>query len=129
MAQSCRWVGATLECPVEVTLRFVDAEEGRTLNRQFRGRGKGKEKDYPTNACSVIFRYTPPPHATGDLVLCVPVVLREAAEDTHVMAHFAHRSACCIHRVTNTTRMPMSDMEARECVILRRFGITDPYAL
>ena len=46
-AQLRRWVGATLECPVEVTLRFVDAEEGRTLNRQFRGRGKGKEKDYP----------------------------------------------------------------------------------
>ncbi|HQW20607.1 MAG TPA: rRNA maturation RNase YbeY [Rhodocyclaceae bacterium] len=129
-AQLRRWVGATLECPVEVTLRFVDAEEGRTLNRQFRGRGKGKEKDYPTNVLT--FVYTPPPHATGDLVLCVPVVLREAAEqEKHVMAHFAHlvvHGMLHLQGYEHDSDADAERMEARECVILRRFGITDPYA-
>ena len=129
-AQLRRWVSATLECPAELTLRFVDAEEGRMLNREFRGRGNEKEKDYPTNVLT--FVYTAPPHATGDLVLCVPVVLREAAEQgKHVMAHFAHlvvHGMLHLQGYEHDSDADAEHMEARECVILRRFGITDPYA-
>jgi probable rRNA maturation factor len=130
-AQLRRWVSAALENSaetMEVTLRFVDAEEGRTLNREFRGQGKGK--DYATNVLT--FCYAPPPHAAGDLVLCVPVVLREAAEQGKpVMGHFTHLVVHGMLHLQNYDHEKVADaerMEARECTILRRFGIADPYA-
>src|SRR5690606_12161925 len=79
-----RWVKKALEgASAEVTVRFVDAEEGRMLNREYRN------KDYATNVLS--FPYMPNPEMAGDLVLCLPVMLREAAEQRKpAEAHFAH---------------------------------------
>lgn len=136
-AQLRRWVNAALECSAEVTevtevtLRFVDAGEGRELNREYRGRGKDKgKKDYATNVLT--FAYAPPPHAAGDLVLCVPVVLREAAEQGKpVMTHFAHlvvHGMLHLQGYDHESDADAERMEARESAILRRFGIADPYA-
>jgi len=106
-----------------VTIRFVDAEEGQTLNRDFRN------KDYATNVLS--FNYEQQP-VVGDLVLCVPVVLTEACEQRKAVAdHFAHM---IVHGMLHlqgydheTGKQEAMRMEAKEREILSRFGIADPY--
>ena len=66
-----RWVLAALERDAEITVRFVETGEGRHLNKEFRGR------DRATNVLS--FPYEHAPKVSGDLVVCAPVVLREAS--------------------------------------------------
>ncbi|MDP2133126.1 MAG: rRNA maturation RNase YbeY, partial [Sulfuritalea sp.] len=61
-----RWVRAACAIPAEVTVRFVDADEGRSLNRDYRG------KDYATNVLS--FPYASGAMLSGDLALCLPVL-------------------------------------------------------
>lgn len=119
-----RWVRAALERSSRLTLRFVDAEEGRALNRSYRG------KDYATNVLS--FVYESVPQVSGDLVVCLPVVLREAHEQGKpVRAHLAHM---IVHGMLHlqgydheTGPRDAARMEAREREILARFGIPDPY--
>jgi probable rRNA maturation factor len=123
-----RWVGAACDAEAAiVTLRFVDAEEGRILNRDYRG--KGKEKDYATNVLS--FPYEPPPQLAGDLVLCVPVVLREAEEQGKPAGdHFAHlvvHGMLHLQGYDHQTDAEANLMETRERQILARLGIADPY--
>ena len=66
--------------PLEATLRIVGTREARTLNRSFRGR------DYATNVLS--FQYQ---KDKGDVVLCHPVIAREArAQGKKLAAHYAH---------------------------------------
>ena len=65
-----RWIRAALALPGEIAVRIVDEEEGRRLNREFRG------KDYATNVLT--FNYSYEPVVAADLVLCAPVVEREA---------------------------------------------------
>ena len=108
-----------------ITLRFVDAEEGRVLNREYRGKGK----DYATNVLS--FPYEPPPHVSGDLVLCVPVVLREAIEQGKPAEdHFAHlvvHGMLHLQGYDHQTDAEAELMEAKEREILAGLGIADPY--
>jgi len=109
---------------LHATVRFVDAEEGRELNRDYRG------KDYATNVLS--FVYESAPTVVGDLVVCLPVVLREAAEqDKPSEAHCAH---LIVHGVLHlqgydheTGPQDAERMEAREREILARLGYPDPY--
>ena len=68
------WVKAALFADAELTVRFVDAEEGRTLNRTYRG------KDYSTNVLTFAYAESEDDPVTGDLILCCPVVEKEAAE-------------------------------------------------
>ncbi|MFY9329001.1 MAG: rRNA maturation RNase YbeY [Georgfuchsia sp.] len=118
-----RWARAASETPMQVTVRFVDAEEGQTLNREFRG------KDYATNVLS--FHYETDP-VVGDLVLCVPVVLRESREQYKPAAvHFAHM---IVHGMLHLQgydheagKREAERMEVKEREILARFGIADPY--
>jgi probable rRNA maturation factor len=78
-----RWIRAALAAPAEITVRVVDGEEGQALNRDFRG------KDYATNVLT--FDYSREPVVSADLVLCAPVVAREAAEQAKsIEAHYAH---------------------------------------
>jgi len=78
-----RWSRAALERNATVTLRFVDGREGRALNRRYRGR------DYATNVLT--FVYDDAVSLCGDIVLCVPVVCREArAQRKTLAAHCAH---------------------------------------
>jgi probable rRNA maturation factor len=119
-----RWAKAALEHDVCVTVRFVDVAEGRALNRDYRG------KDYATNVLS--FVYDPPPQVAGDLVVCVPVVLAEAAaQGKTAQAHFAH---LLVHGLLHlqgydheTGAADARRMEARECAILARLKFPSPY--
>lgn len=134
-AQLRRWVNAAwlarkTAAPgsAEITLRFVDAEEGRTLNREYRGQGRA-EKNYATNVLS--FPYAAPPHLAGDLVLCRPVVLREAAEQgkptpAHV-AHLVVHGMLHLQGFDHETDAEAEIMEAHERDILARLGFADPY--
>jgi probable rRNA maturation factor len=120
-----RWVAAAQEAPLQATVRFVDAEEGQALNRDYRG------KDYATNVLSFI--YEEEPVVMGDLVVCLPVVLREAAEQGKpLVAHLAH---LIVHGMLHlqgydheTGPQDAERMEARERDILARLGYPDPYS-
>ncbi|MDK9703802.1 MAG: rRNA maturation RNase YbeY [Sulfuritalea sp.] len=120
-----RWVRAACARPAEVTVRFADMEEGRSLNRDYRG------KDYATNVLS--FPYESGEHVCGDLVLCLPVVEREAQEQGKSLeAHFAH---IVVHGMLHlqgydheTGKADAERMEALERDILDALGYPDPYA-
>ena len=122
-AQVRRWARAAQETDVQATIRFVDAREGRVLNRDFRG------KDYATNVLSFIYEAHP---VVGDLVICLPVVAREAREQGKPFkAHLAHM---VVHGMLHlqgydheTGPADAAAMEARERTILARFRIPDPY--
>ena len=119
-----RWVRASCERPAEVAVRFVDAEEGQMLNRDYR------HKDYATNVLS--FVYESEPRVAGDLVVCLPVVLREAAaQGKSAEAHFAH---LIVHGMLHllgydheTGAREAKRMEAKETAILAGLGYPDPY--
>ena len=119
-----RWVRASCAAPAEVTVRFVDADEGRMLNHEYRG------KDYPTNVLS--FPYAREPVVLGDLVVCPPVVLREAGEQGKApLAHFAH---LIVHGMLHlqghdheTGAADADRMEALEREIMAALGFPDPY--
>ena len=122
-AEVRKWVRATAPGAAELTVRFVDAEEGRSLNAQYRG------KDYATNVLT--FPYAREPVLAGDLVLCLPVVLREAAEQGKpATAHFAH---LVVHGMLHLlgydheTGAEARIMEQMERAILDRLGYPDPY--
>ena len=117
-----RWTRAALARPAQVTLRFVAEGEGRRLNREFRGR------DYATNVLTFVYEVRP---LAGDVVICAPVVAREArAQGKSVRAHHAH---LLIHGVLHLQgfdhEVPSeaARMERRERVILARLGFQDPY--
>lgn len=122
-SQVRRWVRAALETDVQATIRFVDAKEGRTLNRDFRG------KDYATNVLTFVYETQP---VLGDLVICTAVVRREAKEQGKLFkAHLAHM---VVHGMLHlqgydheTGAADAARMETRERAILARFGIPDPY--
>jgi probable rRNA maturation factor len=119
-----RWVRASCGQPAEVAVRFVGAEEGQALNRDYR------HKDYATNVLS--FVYAEEPAVRGDLVVCLPVVLREAGEQGKATeAHFAH---LIVHGMLHlqgydheTGDEDAARMEAKERTILAGLGYPDPY--
>ena len=119
-----RWVQASCERSAQVTVRFVDGDEGRALNAAYRG------KDYATNVLS--FPYEAEPVVSGDLAVCLPVVLKEAAAQGKTpAAHFAH---LIVHGMLHlqgydheTGAEDAARMEAKEREILGRLGYPDPY--
>lgn len=120
-----RWVRAALTCGLagQITLRFVGEEEGRALNSNYRG------KHYATNVLS--FPYAPPPELAGDLVVCLPVVIKEAeAQGKPAEAHFAHlvvHGMLHLQGFDHETEADATLMEAREREILSKLGYPDPY--
>lgn len=110
-----------------LTLRIVDAEEGRQLNRDYRGR------DRPTNVLA--FPLTPPPPLTadylGDLALCAPVVVQEAATQAKLaQAHWAHLTVHgALHLLGYDHQEPeeAARMEQMERRVLATCGFDDPY--
>jgi probable rRNA maturation factor len=118
-----RWVRAALASPGEITVRIVDADEGRTLNRDYR------DKDYATNVLT--FDYQHDPVVMADLILCAPVVAQEAREQRiDLAAHYAHllvhgtlHAQGYDHEVDADAKV----MEARESELLRALGFADPY--
>jgi probable rRNA maturation factor len=119
-----RWVRAALAAPGQITVRIVDAPEGRALNRDYRG------KDYATNVLT--FDYERDPEVVADLVLCAPVVADEArAQGIELQAHYAH---LLVHGTLHAQGWDHEDaeeaaaMEAQESDILLGLGLADPYA-
>jgi probable rRNA maturation factor len=118
-----RWIRAALELPAQITVRIVDAEEGRALNRDYRC------KDHATNVLT--FDYQHRPEVVADLVLCAPVVAQEArSQRLEVQAHYAH---LLVHGTLHAQGYDHEDeqdarvMEARESELLLALGFKDPY--
>jgi len=127
-----RWAGAALagrRDATELTIRLVDEDEGTRLNRRYRG------KHSPTNVLSFP-AHLPAGIATellGDLVLCAPVVIREAAEQGKpVEAHWAHLTLHgTLHLLgyEHETASQAAEMESLETTLLAELGYPDPYAV
>jgi probable rRNA maturation factor len=118
-----RWIRAALSAPGQITVRIVDEDEGRALNRDYRGR------DYATNVLT--FDYQREPVVMADLVLCAPVVAREAREQRKPLeAHYAH---LVVHGTLHALGWdheragPARRMEALEVHLLQALGFADPY--
>ena len=118
-----RWLRAALELPAELTVRVVDEDEGRALNRDFR------QKDYATNVLT--FDYQHEPVVVADLVLAASVVEREACElGISVDAHFAHlliHGALHAQGYDHEADDEAAAMEARESELMLALGLHDPY--
>ena len=122
--QVARWIRHALQSDAEITVRIVDAQEGRALNRDYR------HKDYATNVLT--FDYAQEPIISADLVLCAPVVAKEARQNGKTLqAHYAH---LLVHGVLHAQgwehESNASDalaMEAREALILAGLGFDNPY--
>jgi len=125
-----RWVEAALLGPAELSIRFVDAEEGLALNRQYRG------KDYATNVLT--FAYNEGEElgeddpTQADIILCTDVLLREAEEQKKtVEEHAAH---LVVHGVLHAQGYDhehdeeADEMEQFERDIMEVLGYPDPYA-
>jgi len=118
-----RWIRAALQHPAEITVRIVGTDEGRTLNREYRGR------DHATNVLT--FDYSHEPVVTADLILCAPVVADEARREKLTLeAHYAH---LLVHGTLHAQGYDHEDdadaqvMEARESEIVLGLGFADPY--
>jgi len=135
-----RWVARTVEAiakewasasppvkltDVQLTIRLVDSDEGQSLNRDFR------DRDYPTNVLTFEYGMDENGHAAGDIVLCVPVLQREAAEQKK--AYLDHAAHLVVHGVLHALGYDhiepdeAEDMEALEVSILSDWGIANPY--
>jgi len=122
-----RWAKAVLLGDAEVGLRVVDEEEGRTLNRDYRG------KDYATNVLTFVYGSAAiGAPLSGDIVICAPVVAREAeAQGITLKAHYAHltlHGMLHLQGYDHETDAEAVTMEAIESFIMRRLGYSDPYA-
>lgn len=123
-----RWVQAALLGPAEITIRFVDAEEGKILNRDYRG------KDYATNVLTFAYTEDGGSDVTqADIVLCTDVLEREAADQKiSVESHAAH---LVVHGVLHAQGYDHEDdneaaeMEQLEAEILGGIGLPNPYAV
>jgi len=118
-----RWARAALDRPASVTLRIVGAREGRSLNARYRGR------DHATNV--IAFVYDDGGRLEGDIVLCAPVLRREAKIARRTLrehcAHLVVHGMLHLQGYDHDTERRASAMEARERDILAGFGVPDPY--
>ena len=119
-----RWARAALERDAAVTLRFVGTREGQALNARYRG------KDYATNVLAFVYDAVNP--VSGDVVLCAPVLRREAkAQGKPLADHCAHlvvHGMLHLQGYDHDTPRAARKMETREAAILARLSVPDPYA-
>jgi probable rRNA maturation factor len=134
--QLARWLRAALDAPARLTVRIVGSEEGRALNRTYRG------KDYATNVLTFAYgdddgaAVPEGDHAgaralVADLVLCAPVIEREATEQGKTLqAHYAHllvHGALHAQGHDHEAEAEAEAMEGREREVLATLGFDDPY--
>ena len=111
----------------ELTVRFVDSDESQSLNHEYRG------KDKPTNVLSFPFECPPevPLNLLGDLVVCVPVIAAEAAEQNKAIGdHYAHMIIHGTLHLLGYDHIEEDEaqaMEQLEIDLLAKLSIDDPY--
>jgi len=129
-AQIRRWVAAALEHPTEITVRIVDADEAQALNHEYR------DKDYVPNVLTFEYGEVGRDESGqgvlgGDVVICAPVLEREAREQGKPLKdHYAHMTVHGVLHLQGYDHIEPADadiMESREAVILERFRIPNPY--
>ena len=132
-AQVRRWaLAAHQDGTAQVNIRYVDEKEGRTLNRDFRG------KDYATNVLTFVHDASPlqsraAHNYSADIVICAPVIAREGREQKKSVA--AHHGHMVIHGMLHAQGLDheieadAALMEATEIALLRRFRIKNPYEI
>ncbi|MES2149951.1 MAG: rRNA maturation RNase YbeY [Pseudomonadota bacterium] len=124
-----RWVKAALFAPAALTIRFVDAVEGRALNRDYRS------KDYATNVLTFAYNegedIAADAPTEADIILCTDVLQKEAAEQGKtVEEHTAH---LIVHGVLHAQGYDhehdeeAAEMEQLERDIMEVLGFPDPY--
>ena len=119
-----RWIGHALARPGEIAVRVVGEPEGRALNLRYRG------KDYATNVLT--FDYATLPVVMADLVLCGPVIQREARQQSKgLQAHYAH---LLVHGTLHAQGYDHEqneggalEMETLEILLLAALGFANPY--
>ncbi len=129
-AQVRRWVAAALEHSAAITVRIVDADEAQALNQDFRKKG------YVPNVLTFEYGEIGRDESGrgmlgGDVVICAPVVEREAREQGKPLKnHYAHMTVHGVLHLQGYDHLDPADadiMESREAVILKRFHIPNPY--
>jgi len=129
-AQVRRWVAAALEQPAEVTVRIVDADEAQALNQDYR------DKAYVPNVLTFEYGEIGEDESGrsvlgGDVVICAPVVEREAREQGKSLPnHYAHMVVHGVLHLQGYDHIESAEaevMESREAAILKRFHIPNPY--
>lgn len=126
------WVLRALEQGAQIALVFVGARAGRAMNRSYRGR------DYATNVLTFAYETAPGPAGSprpapinADIVLCMPVVRREArAQGKSLRAHLAHLVIHGVLHAQGYDHERLRDarrMQARETTLLAQLRIADPY--
>ena len=126
-AQLRRWIKLALQCDATITLRIVDEAEGRELNKKYRG------KDYATNVLTFVYDDAKPsPHPLqGDIVICAPVVEREAAAQKKLLlAHYAHltiHATLHLQGYMHEHEADAAGMETLETALMLKLRYPDPY--
>src|SRR5574340_581011 len=124
-AQVRRWVAAALENDADITVRLVDADEAQALNQDYR------DKTYVPNVLTFEYGEIAPGVLGGDVVICAPVVEREAREQGKpLQQHYAHMTIHGVLPLQGYDHLEPAEaalMESREAAILKRFHIPNPY--
>jgi probable rRNA maturation factor len=123
--QCLKWLSPIIDKNAEITIRIVDNDESINLNNIYR------KKKYPTNVLS--FLVDDEVHLIGDIVLCAPVIEKEALEQSKKLeAHYAHliiHGALHLYGYDHENKKDADIMEAKEIKILTKLGYKNPYLI
>ena len=123
--QCLKWLMSVVDKDAEITIRIVDNDESQNLNNIYR------KKKYPTNVLS--FLVDDEVHLIGDIVLCAPVIEKEALEQSKKLeAHYAHliiHGALHLYGYDHENKKDADIMEAKEIKILTKLGYKNPYLI
>ncbi len=127
-AQLRCWINAALQRDANMTVRIVDEPEARKLNKNYRG------KDYATNVLTFVYEDNVQHNAdplSGDVVICAPVVAREAAaQHKNLLAHYAHlaiHAALHLQGYEHENDADAAVMETLETALMLKLRYPDPY--
>ena len=119
-----KWVKEAIPHAGLITLRFVNSAEGKQLNSAFR------QQDKPTNVLTFAYELSKKT-VVADIVLCLPVIRREAREQSKVVkAHLAHLIIHgCLHAqgLDHEILKEAKKMEKQEVSVLKLLGFNNPY--